>query len=152
MYVKGIYLNGTDDLSDVLNVRSKIFENTETDFSNYFDIDTSLYADNLAIHSLVIDNNEYVGCGSLYYDGEHFVLDRVGVIEEKRRQKIGDFLVRMLIDKAFQLGPNTVYVYCKEEVVPFFSSIGFDIEKRENDLVKLTINEKYVCKACHSMK
>ena len=152
MYVKGIYLNGTDDLSDVFKLRTKIFDSSETDFSNYFDIDTSLYAENLAIHSLVIDENEYVGCGSLYYDGEHFVLDRVGVLTEKRRQKIGDFLVRMLIDKAFQLGPNTVYVYCKEDVIPFFASIGFDIEKKEKDLVKMAITEKHVCKACHSMK
>ena len=49
MYVKGIYLNGTDDLSEVFKLRTKIFDSSETDFSNYFDIDNFEDIDNYHI-------------------------------------------------------------------------------------------------------
>lgn len=152
MYVKGIYLGVTEDLTEIFKLRNEIFSSDKPHFDSYYDINTDLYADNLAIHALVIDEDKYVGCGSLYYDGEHFVLDNVGVVGEKRRQKIGDFLVRMLIDKAFQMGPNNVYVYCSKDIACFFETIGFNFVSDKDDMCKLVIDEKYVCRECHKMK
>ena len=151
MYVKGIYVNGTDDLNEVFTLRKEIFGTAESAFNRYFDIDTTLYAENLAVHALVLDDDMYVAGGSLFYDGENFVLDNVGVLTEKRRQKIGDFVVRMLIDRAFQVGPNKVYAYCSADVVPFFETIGFAKCDEMDGVIKLWIDEKYVCKECHKM-
>ena len=54
-----------------------------------------------------------------------FWIGFVAVLAEKRRQKLGDFIVRLLLDRAFLCGASEIFLTARPDSVPFFESIGF---------------------------
>ncbi len=67
----------------------------------------------------------YVGTGRLTYDLDYFVIDNVCVLRDYRRMGYGDFIIRILTDKAIQCGARSIYAYCPENIAELFKNIGF---------------------------
>ncbi|WP_167957625.1 GNAT family N-acetyltransferase [Anaerosporobacter faecicola] len=112
--LEGKYLMIGDPLNDVINVRKQV-----CGFDQQDSMDTE------AIHVIVYENHIPVACGRLLIVHETFLLDGIYVIQEKRNEKIGDFVVRLLVEKAYLLNTETVNVICDSTNKGFFSKLGF---------------------------
>ena len=122
--VQGKYLYYGDDLSDVFNIRRKVFVeeqgvSEEEEFDEY---------DNLSIHALVYDNSNNkkpVATGRVYYDGKNYRVGRIAVLKEERGKYYGDFIVRLLVNKAFLSGADEVIINAQVNAIPFYEKVGF---------------------------
>lgn len=116
--IRGRYLSIMDDLSDVIHIRKEIF-NTDIDKN-----------DDLAVNVIVFDKEIPVGTGRIILDSDgNFIIDKVGVLEEYHGKGYGEFIIRLLADKALLSGAKFIYLTATENTVPFFEKLFF---KREN--------------------
>ena len=91
-----------DSMKDISDIREEIFGFREDN------------KDIGANEVLIIDlnTNEYAAIGRLYMNENYdFVIDLIGVLEKYRGLKYGDFVIRMLVDKAFSCGASKVYAH-----------------------------------------
>lgn len=123
--VKGIYLKQGDDLTAAHAIRDKVFiEEQKVDPSEEYD-----EWDAKAIHALAYnEQGEPVGTARLILDeaGE-FHIGRVAVLASERRKGYGDFLMRMLLDRAFLCGAQEVKIGAQLQAIPFYETIGFTV-------------------------
>lgn len=149
-------LNGKDDLAEVIDIRRKVFID-ELQLPLVYKYDDY---DGQAIHVIVYlkDKNTTrpVATGRIVYDGSNCEIDRICVLKEFRRNKYGDFAVRMLLNKAFLSGINMVIVKTQKNVEEFFRSIGFHETKEEgydlnHELICLSIESDSVVKQCKNL-
>jgi predicted GNAT family N-acyltransferase len=152
--LEGRYLFFGDDLTDARRIRYEVFEKEqkvphEIEFDNL---------DDEAIHVVVYEDQKPVGTGRLLFDGENYKIGRIAVIKEERGKKYGDFVVRMLIDKAFLMGAKRVYANVQLHSEKFYETIGFTRENNNIffeagiEHVKMSITQKELCKPCKNMK
>lgn len=126
MYIKGKYLHYGNDLKDVFEIRKQVFQ-IEQGVSQELEQDEY---DNEAIHALVYkigDDEVPVATGRLIFIDSEYRIGRICVLKEERKQGYGDFLVKMLIDKAFLAGAKYVSVHAQEKAIGFYEKIGFKI-------------------------
>jgi predicted GNAT family N-acyltransferase len=119
--IKGVFLFGTDDLDDVYKIRREVFH-IEQGIDLVFEFDD---LDQEAVHVLIKEDNENVATGRLVYDGHKYKIGRIAVLKDYRGKGYGGFVVRMLLDKAFEMGAYKVLVHSQEQVVPFYEGLGF---------------------------
>lgn len=148
MYIEGKYINGIDDLSVIYELRNTVLGDTHCNPAQYFNMDTRMICDEMAIHAVAKVEGKIVGCATLFYDGEVYLIDGVSVLEEERRKKYGDFLVRMLVDRAFQNQASSIVSYVPENIVPFFSSIGFEAKEQNDSVVRCELYRGGLCREC----
>ena len=121
--IMGKYFMQGDDLREPFAVRRAVFvEELKLPEAAAFD-----GADGDCIHALAYDDERVpVATGRLQLtpDGT-FHIGCVAVLADKRRQKLGDFIVRLLLDRAFLCGAMEIYLLACPDAVPFFESIGF---------------------------
>lgn len=117
--IRGKYLNSTDDLSVLFDIRSRVEE-----FGVGSQPDRH---DKMAVYALIFDEQDTpCGCGRLYIDDDsHFRIDTLGVLATHRRVHIGDLIARMLLYRAQMLNAGSVYADVPDDVMPFFSRYGF---------------------------
>ncbi|MEG2071218.1 MAG: GNAT family N-acetyltransferase [Bacteroidales bacterium] len=152
--IEGKYLFGANsDLSDVFEIRRKVFVEEENILEKYEFDDF----DNYCVHGMIAVNGKKLGTGRILYDGDEYRIGHIAILKEERGKKYGDFLVRMLIDKAFLNGAQEVVVGAKISVIPFYEKIGFKqygtiyldtagIERMDMKVTKVTL-----CKECKKM-
>ncbi len=120
--VQGKYLYYGDNLSQVFEIRRKVFVEeqgvSETEeFDDY---------DDLAVHVLVYDNSKKpVATGRVYHDGKNYRIGRIAVLKEERGKYYGDFVVRLLANRALSAGAKEVIVNAQVKAVRFYEKIGF---------------------------
>lgn len=123
--VKGIYLVQGEDIRIPLAIREQVFirEQGVLPEEEYDEWDAK------AIHALAFnDDGEPVGTARLTLDDDgQFHIGRVAVLAAERRKGYGDFLVRMLIDRAFLCGAHEVYIGAQDAAIPFYETIGFTV-------------------------
>ena len=119
--IEGKWLFGKDEFDDIYNIRKKVFIE---DLGLSEDIHFDEY-DNRAMHALLLDNDNPVATGKVYEDGGIFTIGGIAVLPEARGKKIGDLLVRMLLQMAFNLLAEEVYVYARPESMDFYKKLGF---------------------------
>lgn len=149
--IEGKYLYGAnDDLSDIFAIRREVFVKEmgireQEEFDGY---------DTMAIHGIISVAGKKLGTGRLLYDGDQYRISHVCILKEERGKKYGDFLVRMLIDKAFLAGADEIVTGAAKETVSFYESIGF-ISFGEGYLdacgivcVDMKLNKKTLKKEC----
>lgn len=148
MYIQGRYVNGIEDRSEVEAIRRQVFGEVERPLEAFYDLDTSLFSDEMAVHALVLSEGRAVGCGTLYYDGSVFLLDGIAVVPGERRKGYGDFIVRLLLDRAFQGNAKEILAYCDDEIFPLFKQIGFVKQTQGRKLCKIVMERGCLCKLC----
>ena len=60
------------------------------------------------MYALAYEGDTPVATGGITFDGESYRIQEVAVLPEFRRKKYGDFIVRLLIDKAMLSGAQTI--------------------------------------------
>lgn len=123
--IKGKFITQGGDLADARQVRQAVFiEEQQIDPELEYD-----GRDGEAVHAVVYDENGLpVGTGRLLLEDDGcFHMGRVAVKKECRRQGYGDFIVRMLLDRAFQCGANEIHILAQTTAVRFYETIGFAV-------------------------
>lgn len=148
--VRGRFYSGQDDLTDILNIRRQVFVEELQISADVEDDGRDAYC----MHVIALDGETPVAMGRISYDGFEFEISRVAVLPEYRCKKFGDFIVRMLIDKAMMSQATEVCLDAFEENIPFFETIGF-VAKGENGtlgdrkLVRMTLDTGSIHKCCN---
>ncbi len=112
--------------------------------------------ENVAAYAIVyegIKESQAVAAGRLDYEGENGKLQYIGVYKEYRRKGYGDFIVRLLLNKAFTSGIKEVDCMVPVDVAPFFERVGFrktEWDKNINGIKcnKLIINSENFIYPC----
>lgn len=151
MMIEGKYLYGADsDLSEVFEIRKEVFVKEDgIDEKDEFD-----GLDTMCVHGIISVAGKNVGTGRILFDGDEFRIGHICILKEERGKKYGDFLVRMLVDKAFLSGANEVVVGSKINAISFYETIGFETfrEKYVDSLgierVDMKLNRLSICKEC----
>lgn len=124
MMVEGKFISYQDeDLDKVFDIRRQVFQIEQG-------VDAELEFDDLdkeAVHVLVTVGGKAVACGRLLKesDTDCFRIGRVAVLKEERGRQYGDFVVRMLVDRAFQAGAKEIVLGSQLYAVDFYRKIGF---------------------------
>ncbi len=113
------WFKGKEELGEVIELRKEIFgENSGEDFYDEFSFNIGIFE----------DNDNIVGIGRLLSKEGKFFIDNFGVKKEFQRKYYGDFMLRILIRKAYEIGIKKIYVQCGEDVVDFFKKLDFEEE------------------------
>ncbi len=153
--IQGKLLSFGDDLTEVKNIRSRVFID-EFNLSKEVEFDS---LDLEAVHVLVYgdeiseDNKpKGVATGRITYDGEICEIGHIAVLKEYRNNEYGDFTVRMLINRAMLSGIPEIVIYSPSETIGFFEKLGFvlmeDFVIDQTKDIKMVLNLKDMSSMC----
>ena len=121
MMIMSEWFSGDNNLNDIHMIRRKVFIEeqgvSESDEMDGTDIN--------AIHLLIRDGKTPVATGRILIENGIFMLGRVAVLTEHRGKKYGDFVMRMLIRKAYELGGIEQHVHSQTHARGFYEKLGF---------------------------
>lgn len=151
----GRYYLGLERMEEIAPIRRKVF-GTEQGISEDIIFDET---DETAIHALAykdINRTIPVASGRLYKTEKgDYKIGRIAVVKEERGQGFGDFIVRMLVDKALMMGADRVIVGSQPHAVRFYEKIGFrptgeTYVEAGIEHTLLEIRQNTICKACQN--
>lgn len=148
--VRGKFYSAQDDLSRIKMIREQVFQR-EMGIPAEVEEDGQ---DPFCMHVIALDGETPVATGRISYDGWEFVISKVAVLSEQRGKKYGDFVVRMLVDKAMMSNADKVKVEAFEEAAGFFETIGFERlgeagELAGRSLVEMELKTDQIHKCCN---
>lgn len=156
--IQGKLFSYGDDLSEIYKIRREVFieeqaipENLVFDDQDDEAIHVLVYEETSNINSNGMESKKIpVATGRIVYHGDSCQIDHIAVLKNYRNLKYGDFTVKMLINRAFTAGIDTVTLTAKQEVEGFFQKIGFETIKYDKKCNKITmiIKECNVKKSC----
>lgn len=133
-----------DETRDVFNIWKQVFGQEQNNMNRR--------NKEVICYVIVYEDTLPVATGQLIVEDHEYKIEKIAVLNEKRRSKYGDLVVRMLIDKVFNLNnSNKVYAYSTIETIEFFKSIGFELfetSRYDKDIMKLYINSNMMIKGC----
>ncbi len=113
-----------EELKEILELRREIFgEDSDLDFYDEFSFNIGIYE----------DDDNLVGIGRLLSKEGKFYIDNFGVKKDFQGKYYGDFMLRILIRKAHEIGIEKLYVRCSKNVVDFFRKLDFKEEHSTGD-------------------
>lgn len=134
MYIQGKYLlAGLQDISECLSIRKEVFLDEQkfpSAAAEDEDDKEAIFALAYETESEETGQKKAVATGRLLFLGKEYKIGRIAVKKECRGKKYGDFIVRMLVDKAFSMGAKEVFVGAQEHAISFYEKIGF--QKQED--------------------
>lgn len=154
--VQGKFISGQSDMKDILYIRNEVFVKelrlTEESRGDLLDID--------AIHAVVYEGASQlfpISTGRLIIDKDVLTIDKVAVLPDYRGKGYGDFVMRMLLDKAKSFPIDDIIVNVEKNTIEFFSKLGFQIDESilvgdGNALVKMNYFEKIGCPSCQKKR
>lgn len=147
--VKGKFFSGQDDLTELKKIRNKVFCQ-ELQMAPEIETDGQ---DDYCMHVLALDGEQPVAVGRISFDGWDFVISKVAVLPEHRGKMYGDFIVRMLVDKAMMSNATQVQLDAFEDTVGFFETIGFQAREEagmlgDKKLIHMVLNTDSIHKCC----
>lgn len=89
--------------------------------------------DNICTHFLLIDNNKPIGVARIRKNSEYIIIERVGILQEYRKNGAGFFLMQGIIDYCKNNNFSKIVLSSQEHAVNFYNKFGFK-----------TIGEKYM--------
>jgi predicted GNAT family N-acyltransferase len=128
--IQGKLLSYGDDLSEAFQIRRDVFVN-EMSIPEDKEFDE---IDQIAMHAIAYEEEQNwntshikraVATGRVTYDGSVCQLSKIAVLKAYRKKKYGDFIVRLLLNKAFTSGIKEVILYTPKEAIDFFKTVGF---------------------------
>lgn len=116
------WLRGSEDLSPALEIREKVFVE-EQGFSIETERDEN---DQRAMHLLILDDEVPVATGRMFVQDETLTFGRIAVLQERRGEKLGDLLMRVMLDLALRMGAEEIRLGAQLPVVEFYKKYGFE--------------------------
>ena len=153
MYIQGKFKTLKDDLTDVFEIRRKVFVE-EQNIPEKIEFDDW---DSKALFCVVYElgaKNQSVATGRLIWLSDtQCKIGRIAVLREYRRQSYGDMVVKMLVNKAFMEGAKEVIVEAQIQAVDFYKKIGFVVTgtpfvEADIERVKMTLTPGQACTKC----
>lgn len=123
--IQGKIIKDDKNLSEIFKIWEKVFDKPE---NYYIKEDENLYI--ILYEGLKEDYP--IGAAKLKISTEACLIENLAIIEEKRNQKNGEFLLRYTIDKGFQSGNEIIYAVLKETEDKLFKRVGFIVESDIN--------------------
>ncbi len=115
------WINGYEDLADAHMIRIKVFID-EQGISWEDEMDDK---DKDAMHLVLYDDKKPVATGRVLWNNGDFVIGRVAVLKEYRGKKYGDFIMRIMIRKAFECGGTKQFIHAQTAAIGFYEKLGF---------------------------
>ena len=116
------WFHGTADFDEVKALRTAVFVEEEgLKCEEEFTSD-----DDMAMHVVVYKEGIPVGTGRLWFDGKSFRIGKVCVLKEHRGGKIGDMIVRLLLDRALNVNAPSLRVNARVSLSDSLSKFGFE--------------------------
>jgi len=142
-----------DNFQYVKDIRTSVFVDEQG-------IDSSLEFDRFdkvaapALFALLEDEGAAAATARLVLTEKGYKLGRVAVLKEFRGMGYGDAVVRTLLEKAFSLGAQEVFMDAQNHAVPFYEKIGFkivggEITDRGLNHIQMSIKKGDVKTNCH---
>ena len=149
--VKGKFISGQEDLLVIHRIRKNVFGEDQPN-QKWRDI-----PDDKCMHVVAYSEETPAAAGSIYYDGWEGVIHHVAVLQECRGQGLGDFVVRMLIDRALMADVSEISADIPIQTKGFFEKIGFhetesngEFQKENYIKMKLDKTDIHKCCDCHA--
>jgi N-acetylglutamate synthase-like GNAT family acetyltransferase len=110
------------------------------------------WGDEIAIYG-VIHDEEYkpLAAGKISLLNGRYELSNIAVLEPERNKGYGDFLVRLLVNKAFMSGAECIYTTTSTNTVGFFEKLGFKILNEKSsiqELLNMILFTSSICRKC----
>jgi len=115
------WTTGAADLGDAHMIRRVVFME-EQGVSEAEEMDGT---DAGAIHLVVYDGYEPVATGRILIEDDKYILGRVAVLKEHRGEHLGDFVMRLLVRRAFELGGERQEIHAQLQAKGFYEKLGF---------------------------
>ena len=132
MLIEGKFITPDNDMSDINNIRYKVF-------IEELKIKEDMICDGLdekALHVVIYENDNNkkypVAGGRIIIEADHGLISHVAVIKDFRGKGYGDLVVRMLVNKAFEKNIPIAYVNTPINCRRFFEKIGFTSIDKES--------------------
>ncbi|NDL68082.1 GNAT family N-acetyltransferase [Anaerotalea alkaliphila] len=122
MIQAGYFFNDKEALEDAWAIRRKVFIE-EQGVSEELEMDGK-DQDNWFV--VVYEDDKPLATGRLLNEEGKYLAGRIAVLKEFRGQHLGDLVVKMLVDKAFTLGGEAVYLHAQTDALGFYETIGFE--------------------------
>lgn len=121
---KIIFINSRcEEFELVKKIRTEVFTNEQkADAKGEFD-----FYDNSAEFALLYDDNTAIATARLVKTELGFKIGRIAVLKQYRGQNLGDKIVRAVVERAFSLGAQQVFVDAQNYAVGFYERIGFEV-------------------------
>lgn len=132
------------NLDEVFRIRKNVFVN-ELGYEN--DCIQDMY-DSFGKNVLLFDSDMAVGTGRLIFKDGKYVIDKVCVAKQFRRNSYGDLIIRLLVRKAVDMGAEDTYIYAVPQMEKLLKKIGFVIEEHLADGILLMVKHGDVCGHC----
>ena len=124
MIAKGLDIHivkDKEELEQVLKIREIVFIlGQNVDWEEEMD-----GLEDQATHIIALLNNKPVGCARLRYIDDRAKLERIAVLEEYRRQGIGQAITDFLIEIARRKGVREAYMHAQIYANDFYKKCGF---------------------------
>ena len=121
--LRGVWIEEKQDLSLMYEMRKKVWGYPVKD-----------EMDEWSRHLIIDEDGVPIAVGTITENLHHrFTFSYLGVIEEKRRMKIGDFLIRIMITDSWEKGAVTLDLTADEDTRLFFMKEGFLEESRNEN-------------------
>ncbi len=116
------WFHGTADFDEAKALRTAVFVKEEG-----FESEEEFTSDDeMAMHVVVYKEGNPVGTGRLWFDGKSFRIGKVCVLKEHRGEKIGDMIVRLLLDRALNVNAPSIRVNSRVNLCDSLSKFGFE--------------------------
>ncbi|MGI5899539.1 MAG: GNAT family N-acetyltransferase [Christensenellales bacterium] len=119
--IKAYFLMGDQDISVPLDIRTKVFVE-EQGFSQELQHDEM---DKKAVHVVIEDDGFPCATGRLFFDDGLWHIGRMAVLKERRGNRYGDLMIRMLAEKAFRAGVEEIHIGAQAYALGFYEKLGF---------------------------
>lgn len=152
MYIKGRFISYGEPLDEVYAIRKSVFQD-EQGMTQDMDQDGR---DSEAVHVIAYEiGNESrpVATGRICLEENGCRIGKIAVLKEERGKHYGDFIVRMLVNRAFLSGRRRVTVSAVTTARRFYEKIGFHAEGEEymengTPHILMILNQEDFCTAC----
>lgn len=121
--VEGRYVMTTQDMGDLKKIWRQVFIEEYGWPPEMLDLDE----EKLLLHAVVYEGEKKqpVAAGTIEYGEDAFLISNVAVVAEKRNRLYGDFVLRMLVNKAVVSGGMPVRAEVTREAEKLFETVGF---------------------------
>ena len=120
--IEGRFIPGCGDKTEAFKIRKAVFVQ-EQGFAEETEIDA---VDDTALHVLVLDRGTPAATARLYQQDGLWHIGRVAVLREFRGRGVGAVTMRLMMNKARELGAAEVYVGSQRQAEGFYGSLGFE--------------------------
>lgn len=113
------------EFSLVKDIRTSVFTLEQgADRDSEFDLYDEQDAD--SDYVLIFSGGNAAATGRLAFTGKSCKIGRIAVVKGFRGMGLGDKLVRALLNRAFELGYDSVLVDSQMHAIPFYKKFGFE--------------------------